>query len=186
VRDGTVELRVEPMKEVEDLLHLRDGLAEVAELVGVGLHLGAVLHHRHLALDDYVVLSIDVDHAGQHVVTEEVLECHLNREGGVLQLHDHIEELRGDRGVQPVDDAIVDHVPLAVAMARCGVGVDVGVQTKLADDGVKEAPPLCVVGHSEVKDDRDVATDGHRLGWWRGEPSPRQSAPSPMERVARC
>jgi hypothetical protein len=40
------------------------------------------------------------------------------------------------------------------------VGIDVGAQTKLADDGVEEAAPLAVVARSEVEDDRQGGTCG--------------------------
>ena len=47
VRDGMVELA----PKVEDLVHLGDGLAELAELTGEALELGAVLYHSHLTLN---------------------------------------------------------------------------------------------------------------------------------------
>jgi hypothetical protein len=65
VRDRVMVLTVEAADQMENLLPLRDGLAEVAELVGEALEAGAVLHDGHVALDDGVVLRVDVHGAGE-------------------------------------------------------------------------------------------------------------------------
>jgi hypothetical protein len=71
VRDRTMVLAPEPANQVEDLLRLRHGLAEVAQLVSEALEPRAVLHDAHVVLDDGMVLGIDVDSVGEVVVAKE-------------------------------------------------------------------------------------------------------------------
>lgn len=125
VRDDGVVLAVEAAEEMEDLPWVSYRLAQITELVGEGLELGAELHHRHVALDDGVVLSVDVHRAGHLVVAEELVDGEPHGAGRVLGLHDRIEELRRDGGIQPVDDGVVGHLPLGVGGAWNRLGVDV-------------------------------------------------------------
>jgi hypothetical protein len=119
-------------------------------LIGEAFQLGAVLHHGHVATNESLILHVDVDHARKLVVMEELLERRLDSERGVLRLHDHVEELGGDRGEQPVHNTVIDHDSLGIVMARRSIGVDVVAQAELADDGVEEALPLGVVRRAKV------------------------------------
>ena len=91
VQNGTVVLATESMDHVEELLGLGDGLAEVAKLIGERLQASIVLHDRKIALDERVVLGVDVHGARQLVVVEDRLDGRLKNGGGVLRLHDCIE-----------------------------------------------------------------------------------------------
>ena len=84
-------LTVEAAQEVEDLTWLRHGLAEVAKLIGECLQASAVLHDREIALDEGVVLGVDVHGARQLVVVEDRLDGRPKNGGGVLRLHDCME-----------------------------------------------------------------------------------------------
>jgi hypothetical protein len=49
---------------------------------------------------------------------------------------DDVEDILGDSGVDPVDDAVVDHTPLGVALRHWQWSGDVRFESELAGDGV--------------------------------------------------
>lgn len=65
-------LRVETTKHVEHLTWLRDGLADVAEVVGEGLELGAVVGDGHVTLVEVAELCLIEDGALELVVVVQV------------------------------------------------------------------------------------------------------------------
>jgi hypothetical protein len=171
VRDRTMVLAPEPANQVEDLLRLRHGLAEVAQLVSEALEPRAVLHDAHVALDDGMVLGVDVDSVGEVVVAKEGGDGRPDRDSRVAGLHYDVEQLWRDGDVKPVGDGVVDHDPLRVLGAADDGGVDMIREAELIDDGAEEAMPLPVVAGGEVERDKDMGPDGDRLdhrGWKRG------------------
>jgi hypothetical protein len=73
----------------------------------------ALLHTAKLCLQENSPLKF--------VVTEVAFNIRPEREGGDARLVDKIEDVGGDGGVDPVDDATIDLPPLGVALA-IGVG----------------------------------------------------------------
>jgi len=100
---------------------------------------------------------------------EEFLDGGPDGERVVVLLHDGVEEVGGDRRVEPVDDALVDHGPLRVGETRSGGGVDVVAEAELAEDRVEEAPPLGVGGVLQIENDGNMSSNVHRLDLGEGD-----------------
>jgi hypothetical protein len=94
VWDRTVVLAPETTEQVEDLLRFGHRLAEVAELISEAFQARAVLHDGQVALNDSMVLSVDVHGAGKLVVVEDSGNGRPDGDRGVLGLHDDVEQFR--------------------------------------------------------------------------------------------
>ena len=162
--------RVEATEVVEDLARFGDRMADVLQLVGEALELGAVVVDGHVALLHGAELGLEEDGALQLVVMEQTLDGVPEEEGVLAIAPNHVEDAAGDRGEDPVDDARVHHAPLAVAIRRGSGGADMAAEAKLAERGVEEEAPLAVVSFVHVEDDRNMVVDGdalnHRRGGW--------------------
>lgn len=108
--------RVQPAEEIEDLARLGDGVTDVAKRVGELLEASAVLADRHVALMKGTELSFDVDRALEFVVTKETFDVVPDEVRRGTRLVDDVEHILGDGVVDPVHDAVVEHVPLGVAV----------------------------------------------------------------------
>ena len=96
----------------------------------------------------------------QLTVAEEVDDGGPDGVGGGAGNTDDAHDIARNGVVDPVDQALVDHDPVQVSALNGGWGVgDVRVETKLADDGIKETPPLLVVRIDDVEDHRDMGFD---------------------------
>ena len=82
---------------------------------------------------------------------------------GDVGLVDDVEDGLGDGGVDPIDDAVVDHAPFGGALRHRCWSPNMVLQPELPEDGVQEGAPLGVVGFLKVEDDGDVGADVHRL-----------------------
>jgi hypothetical protein len=166
------EFWVEATKEVEDLARLRDGVTDVPELISETFEFGAVIVDGEIALLHTAKLCLQENSPLKFVVTEVAFNIRPEREGGDARLVDKIEDVGGDGGVDPVDDATIDLPPLGVALSDWRRGADMVLKTKLAQHRVETAPPLAVVGGGVVEDDGNVVADVHCLndrgrGWLR-------------------
>ena len=108
-------------------------------------------------------LRFEVDGAGEAVVVEQLLDRRPDGEGGVILLHDDVEEVGGDGGVEPVDDALVDHGPLRIGEAGRGGAADMVPEAELPEGRVEEAPPLGVGGALKIEDYMNMRADVHSL-----------------------
>jgi hypothetical protein len=64
-----------------------------------------------------------------------------------------VEDIGGDGGVYPVDEAVVNLAPFGVALGCGRRRADMGVEAEFAEDGFEAATPLAVVGCCVVKND---------------------------------
>jgi len=87
--------------------------------------------------------------------------CH--KEKVVRRDRRNVEDGLGDSDEDPVDDAGVDHAPLAVTLLRRGRRPNVTLETELAECGVEEAAPLAIIGLVDVQRDGDMGADGDHL-----------------------
>ena len=156
-------LGVEATKEVEHLARLGDGVADVAQLIGELFQLGEVGVDGHVALLQGAQLGLQVDGALQLVVLEDTDDGFPEGEHVVATAVDDVEDALGDRGEDPVDDAGVDHTPLAGAVLVGGDVADMALKTEFAERGVEEEEPLAEVSFVHVEDDRHMMTDGDPL-----------------------
>jgi hypothetical protein len=156
-------LGVKPAQEVEDLAWLGHWLADFAELVGELLQAAGVLGDVHITLVDAAEFSFNVDSALQLVVAEQTLDVVPDGEGQGTWLVDDVEDILGDGGLDPVDDAVVNHTPLGVVLRHWRWSGDVRFEPELAEDGVEEASPLTIIGFVHVEKDWNMDADVHRL-----------------------
>jgi hypothetical protein len=103
-------------EEVENLARFRDWVADVAELVGETLELCAVIMNRHITLLHIAELGFQKDGAFKLVVSKMAFNIRPEGKGGDVGLVDEIEDVGGDGGADPVDEATVDLSPLGVAL----------------------------------------------------------------------
>ena len=149
-------------------------MADVAELIGEPLQLGAVLIHRQIALLQGAQLRLQLDGALQLIILEQVLDGVPQRERVVAITANNVEDGLVYGGEDPVDDACVNHAPLAVAIIIGRSRTDVALKAEFSEGRLEEETPLAVVGLVHVKDDRNVMADGNSLdlggaGWSNGE-----------------
>ena len=109
--DAVCELVVEAAEEADDEVGVGDGSTDVAEGVGQDLELAAVLRDRHVPLVKPVELLTSLDGAIHDVVEELVGDGGPGGVGVVGRLDDGGEEVGGERGVEPGDNASIDLRP---------------------------------------------------------------------------
>lgn len=76
-----------------------------------------------------------------------------------MGLVDSGKDRLGDGVEDPVGDAGICQLPLGVAIGRRGGRVNVRRKPELAEDGVKEAPPLRVVALVEIEGHGDMGVN---------------------------
>jgi hypothetical protein len=158
--------RTEAAEEVENLTGLGDGMADVTQIVGEALELGAVVVDAQVALLDAAELRLEVDSMLELVVAEERLDVAPEGERRGVRLVDDVEDGLLDGVVEPIDDAMIDLAPLRRTLRQWRRGADVVGNPELAENGLEEtAPPavIGVIGVVKLKEDRDMRTDVHRL-----------------------
>jgi hypothetical protein len=155
--------RTEAAEEVENLTGLGDGMADVTQIVGEALELGAVVVDAQVALLDAAELRLEVDSMLELVVAEERLDVAPEGERRGVRLVDDVEDGLLDGVVEPIDDAMIDLAPLRRTLRQWRRGADVVGNPELAKNGLKEIAPLAVIGVVELKEDGHMRTDVHRL-----------------------
>jgi hypothetical protein len=88
-----LEALVEPGDEAQREFLVRDGGADVGELLSNTFHLAAVGHHIHVALYGVLELLVEVDLASLCVLREEVLERLPGGVGGTVRGEDDVLQL---------------------------------------------------------------------------------------------
>ena len=83
---------VEAAEEVQDLTQLGDRVADVAELIGNPLELGAVFSHGHVTLLQGAQLSLQVHSALQLIILEQTFDGVPQSEGVVAVAADDVED----------------------------------------------------------------------------------------------
>ena len=163
--DAVGELVVEAAEEADDEVGVGDGSTDVAEGVGQDLELAAVLRDRHVPLVKLVELLTSLDGAIHDVVEELVGDGGPGGVGVVGRLDDSGEEVRGEHGVEPGDDASIDLRPLGVVKHQVGEpsAVDVVEDTELAERDEEEGAPCAEVGVTEIKHHGYVGLDVDQL-----------------------
>jgi hypothetical protein len=109
-------LGIEPTKKVEDLTWLRHRLADVAKAVGELLQARGVLGDVHVALMKRAELSLVVGGSLKFVVAEHAFDVTPDSERRGVRLVDDVEDSLGDGGVEPIDDASINHALLGIAL----------------------------------------------------------------------
>ena len=80
-----------------------------------------------------------------------------------MGLVDDVEDGLEDGGVDPVDEAVINHAPVGGALRHRHRRPNVVLQPEFAENRVEEGAPLGIVGFLKVEDDGDVGADVHRL-----------------------
>jgi hypothetical protein len=114
-------------------------------------------------LDDAAKFGLQEDGALHLVVSEETLDGRPNSEGVGVGLVDEVEDRLVDGCVEPIDEATVDLAPFGVAVVDERWCADMTGEAEFAQNGIKETPPLTVIGVREIKNERNVITDVNRL-----------------------
>jgi hypothetical protein len=157
------EFLVQPAEKIEHLARLGDGVADVAEVVGELLQLGAVVGDGEIPLNDAAEFGLK-KHGALHLIDpEKAFNVGPDGEGGCVGLVDEVEDALGDGVVDPIDETTVDLTPFRVAVDNGRRRTDMGDEAKLAEHRVDEATPLTVVGIKEIELNRDMVADVHRL-----------------------
>jgi hypothetical protein len=131
------EALIEAADQVDQHVAVIDGRPDVAQRVSKALDPGAKRSDGHLTLDEVVELLFGVDRALETVVEEELVDGVPQRRGGVGGLHDGVEDVGGDGGVEPRDDALIDLRPGVVDLHDLGVegAVNMVEKAELAEGG---------------------------------------------------
>lgn len=159
VGDRRVDL-VDAAQKVEDEVALEDGLANVAQFVGLRLHADAVVVDGGIPLNHRVELVIEEDGTRRFVRLEHVVDGLPQRACRLLIVgHGEVEDGVGGGAVHPSADAEVSLLPGFVGGARGGGGVEVAQQAKLPAHGAESRRPLGEVGGLQLEDHGDVQLD---------------------------
>lgn len=125
-------LGAEATEKVEYLTRLGDGVADVTKLVGEALEFGAVVVDGQVALLDVAEFSLQKNGALELVVTKVAFNVGPERERRDARLVDVVEDVLGDGGVDPIDDAAVDLSPFGGALGDRRRRKHMVVKAKLA------------------------------------------------------
>jgi hypothetical protein len=159
-RNSMAELGVEATKHVEHLACLPDRLPDVAQSVGKLFEATGVGGDVHISLNETAELSFEVNGTVQLVVPELLGDGGPDDVGGGARNTDEGTDILGHRVVQPTEDALVAHDPLAItAVLGSWPGGEMRTEAKLSDERIKEGTPFGVVGVNEIKLDGNVRFD---------------------------
>jgi hypothetical protein len=109
---------VQPSKNVEDEVVIRDGVAEAGYGVSHALHLATVVDHREVALDKVAEHGIEVKRVCFSIADELVLDRAPNLARGDAVLLGNVLKLVGDRAEDPGEDDSLYAVPGRVVDGR--------------------------------------------------------------------
>jgi hypothetical protein len=116
----------------------------------------------HVTLIQVAELGLVEDGALECVVVEEVVDGRPQREGvGLALLMDDLQDLVRANGEDPVNNALINLFPIAIALDERRRSEDVAVEPKLVERGVEEHAPVRVVGVGELQGDRNVSMNVH-------------------------
>jgi hypothetical protein len=155
--------RVESSEKVEDLTGFRNMMADRAQLIDETLEFSAVLSNGEITLTDAAEFGLKIDCVLEFIVVEETFDLGPEGVGGEVGLVDYVENGFGEGEKNPVDDASINQLPVGVMLADEGGSADVFGQAELAENGIKEATPLGVVGFVEIQHHRNVGADVDNL-----------------------
>jgi hypothetical protein len=163
----------EAAKKVEHLARFRDRVTNIAKLIGQPLELAAVFMDGEISLLHAPELSFEEDGSLEFVVTKVTFNIRPKGEGSDVRFVDEIEDIGGNGGVYPIDNAAVDLSPVSSALGDWRWRADMVLKAKLAKNRIETAAPLAILGGGVIEDDENVIADVHRLddgshGWlWR-------------------
>jgi hypothetical protein len=111
----------------------------------------------HVTLIQVAELGLVEDGVLECVVVEEVVDGRPQREGvGLALLMDDLQDLVRASGEDLVNNALIDLLPIAIALDERHRSEDVAVER-----GVEEHAPVRVVGVGELQGDRNVSMNVH-------------------------
>jgi hypothetical protein len=155
----SVELVVQPFKQLQDELAVLDGIVDVREGVSEGLDLAAVDADGHVALAERMELAPQM-HAPAGLVGCEEVEHRLPRlVGGAVRLHDELLEVVGDRGNEPQRDGGVRVAPVVVGEMGVGLFLDMVASAVAREETQNGFAPLAEVLAGDVKLEGDEVGD---------------------------
>ena len=159
------KLVVQPAQEVDNEILIRERRANVAQRVCQYLDLAAVLSDGHVSLVESVERLPGLDSALDDVVKKLGADGVPGGVSVVVQLDHSGEEVGGECGVKPGDDAGVDLHPLGVVELEVGVSraVDVIEEAELAESNGEEGAPGAEGGVAEIKDHGNMGLDVNEL-----------------------
>jgi hypothetical protein len=105
---------VQPLKNVEDDIAIRDYIVEVSQGVGHALHLATVVTHRELTLDEVAECGIEVKCPHFAIDDKLVLEHELDLACGDVALLGDVLKLTGDSVEDPGDQDALHALPSRV------------------------------------------------------------------------
>jgi hypothetical protein len=158
VRAQVSEAVVEAAQEVDGEQPVGDGLTELDQGVGEGLHPPAVVGDGEGALAEGAELGVDEDDAGLPIAHELFLESQPRRTGCGGGGGDNLVELERDGAVEPREDMEVHPEP-GSDIGEGGIAQHVVGKGVLAEDEEEEAAPLGEGWRRKVEDDGNEAAD---------------------------
>nr|XP_051190144.1 uncharacterized protein LOC127303450 [Lolium perenne] len=134
---------VKTTKKDEDEGLVGDGLADVAEGVGEGLQLGAVVADGEIPLWGVAEVGLQLNGVVLLVVAEEVLNGVPDDARRGARAHDDAEEVDGDGAIYPGEDGVVVAAPGEFGPVTEGVLLPMtwAVRPFIAPPGPKSRPP---------------------------------------------
>jgi hypothetical protein len=151
--DGVTIFGIKTVGKIEDLAGLENGLADIVKIVRKSFQFGEVFRDRHITLQEVAELDFVEDHALELIVEEFLLDDGPKGEGVDLALAHDLKNLRGARGVDPVDNALVHLVLVGVTIGDDNGGGDVAAVAKLAERQLKEHLPFGEIGVGKFEGD---------------------------------
>jgi hypothetical protein len=109
---------IQPLKNVEDKVAVKDHAVEVAEGVSHALHLAKVVTHWEVALDEFAECCIEVNHARFTVADQLVLDHEQDLVHGNAALLGDVLKLAVDRAKDLGDDDALHTLPRRVVDGR--------------------------------------------------------------------
>jgi hypothetical protein len=152
------EAVVEAAQKVDGEQPVGDGLTELDQGVGKGLHPPAVVRDGEGALAHGAELGVDEDDAGLPIAHKLLLESQPRRTGSGGGGGDNLVELGRDGPVEPGED-MKFHLDPVRDVEEGGIAQHVVGKGVLAEDEEEEAAPLGEGWRRKVEDDGDEATD---------------------------
>lgn len=128
------------------------------------LQFAGILSNGHVALDKVPEFRLEVHSTVKFIVAELIMNSSPHDIHRGLRNAHNSTHVAGDGVVEPAPNALIPDAPGRItALFGRWWGGEVGSKAELADEGIKEASPLIIVGIGEFKDHRNMRLDVHGL-----------------------
>lgn len=169
-RNGMTVLRAQATEHVENLASFTNRLADITKSFGKVLQTSGVLSNINVTLNKILDFGLQIDNTMELIIMELIMNGTPDGMSTGIRDTNNGKQVFGDGIVHPTKKALITDTPVGITtLHRRGRRRKVGLETELANEGIKETPPFVIIGLGKFKDNWNMRFDVYGLknssGW---------------------